>query len=250
MGWTIRPLKQRLHSHLREKNASSHKVRWLRKLARNGWRPRIWLVQEVPLSGWALAEKHWIAYFRSLGCPLTNCTDGGEGMLGYHHTNAAREKLSQAARERWKHPEVRAAYLQYGFQAGVSPTEEHRKSLCLAQKDRWDKLHAENPGEIRRMVNKMRAKVRGRTKPQEHRDKLSAALKGQPKSAETRAKMSVSHEGKTLPEAVRAKVSAAMKGRPKSEEHKAKIRAALLARKCASAQSSVSGPDELGLGGS
>ena len=50
-----------------------------------------------------------------------------------------------------------------------------------------------------------------------------AAMKGRPKSAETRAKISAAHKGKRHSAETRAKISAAHKGKPLSAEHRAKM---------------------------
>jgi hypothetical protein len=41
-------------------------------------------------------EQFWIDYFRNMGCPLTNDTDGGPGTQGFHHLEATKEKIRQA----------------------------------------------------------------------------------------------------------------------------------------------------------
>ena len=37
------------------------------------------IFKQIPDKDWQIIEKSYIAYFRLLGCPLTNSTDGGEG---------------------------------------------------------------------------------------------------------------------------------------------------------------------------
>jgi hypothetical protein len=44
----------------------------------------------------AQAERFWIAYFKQMGCQLTNLTDGGEGLLGYRHSDVTKAKISDA----------------------------------------------------------------------------------------------------------------------------------------------------------
>lgn len=225
VGWTIRRLSQRLRNHLREKG-SNRKVRWVQKLRRLGLEPQITLVQEVPSESWVRAERYWIAYFKILGCDLVNGTDGGEGVLGHHHSKTTRDKLSQLMRERWSDPEMRAAYLS-GLRSKPAVSVEHREILSRAQKKRWAEA---TPEETQEHGSKVSAKVKGKPKSEEHKSKLSASLKGRPKSAETRAKMARAHRGMRLTAGAKAKISAKMRGRPKTKEHVAKVRAALLAR--------------------
>src|SRR5262249_51970531 len=42
------------------------------------------------------AERWWIAFGRASGWPLTNATDGGEGMSGYIHKETSRARMSVA----------------------------------------------------------------------------------------------------------------------------------------------------------
>jgi hypothetical protein len=46
----------------------------------------------------AKTERFYIAYFRSLGFDLTNHTDGGEGCVGFKHTDEARQRMSEMKR--------------------------------------------------------------------------------------------------------------------------------------------------------
>jgi hypothetical protein len=78
---------------------------------------------------------------------------------------------------------------------------------------------------------KLSKSLKGKTKSEEHRAKMSAAQTGKkrgPHSEETKAKISAAKKGKKgkpLSEETKAKISAAIKGRTLSEEHKAKISA-------------------------
>jgi hypothetical protein len=53
------------------------------------------------------AEHFWIAYFRAMGCPLTNGTDGGPGAQGYRHTPDSKRRIGRAIGVRgWTAAEV------------------------------------------------------------------------------------------------------------------------------------------------
>lgn len=75
--------------------------RWIRKLlAETGLRPGIRVVQEFDAfddidSVLNDAEVYWVSYFRGIGCPLTNTTDGGRGLSGYRHTEEAKRMIGQ-----------------------------------------------------------------------------------------------------------------------------------------------------------
>jgi hypothetical protein len=70
---------------------------WLRQLQSEGLKPEIEILEEyetaIMLSE---AERHFIAYFKFVGCRLTNLTDGGEGTSGFSPSLETRAKLSTA----------------------------------------------------------------------------------------------------------------------------------------------------------
>lgn len=83
----------------------SHVLHWLRKLLSNGTKPELFIIGEIPLSGWEDYEKNAIAAARALGMAVTNTTDGGEGasglvgekspMFGRKHTSETKAKISR-----------------------------------------------------------------------------------------------------------------------------------------------------------
>lgn len=161
VGWSI-DTNKRLKPHIktsengRERN---HKANWIRSLLAVGLYPKLQTVERGVID-FAEREIFWIAYYRSIGEPLTNGTDGGEGMLGYVPTDKARRFLSDKFRGRlgpWK---------------GKKHSLESRAKMSEA---------------LRRRI----------IKP-ETRRKLSEAMKGRSTSVETRQKASSSQRRKTL----------------------------------------------------
>jgi len=97
IGQTMRPLQKRLIDHTSESRTThTHKSNWIRTLLSRGLVPGIILIQEVDDEIRNQAEIFWIAYFIGLGCPLTNCTEGGEGWRGYRHSEESKLKMSLA----------------------------------------------------------------------------------------------------------------------------------------------------------
>ena len=117
----------------------------------------------------------------------------------------------------------------------------------LLIQESWDKFGKESEGGLVCNLNisgsvvftddvraKMSAAKRGKPKSAETKAKLSAAQKGIKRgspSAETKAKLSAAHKGKTLSAETKAKMSAAQKGKPKSAEARAKMSAAKKGKK-------------------
>lgn len=77
VGKTDNP-ERRLAAHLIEKY-KSHKTNWIQGLIANGLKPILTIIEEIPEGqSWEDRECYWITYHRSIGCKLTNMTDGGE----------------------------------------------------------------------------------------------------------------------------------------------------------------------------
>jgi hypothetical protein len=104
VGKTVMPLTQRLGFHCNRAELSrkndTHKNNWVKKLLREGKRPEIFVVEEHEEEGLYDAEQFWISYFRSIGCYLTNATDGGPGAKGYKHSDETKLKMRKPKTKR------------------------------------------------------------------------------------------------------------------------------------------------------
>lgn len=124
IGKSIRPL-QRLANHLND-SGKCHRTHWLNELKKLGLKPEIVYLERIE-GGWPWqeSEKFWIAYGRKHGWPLTNNTDGGDGVSGLHedakakmrehgwwrgrkHTEETKRKIAEKSRGRMASPERRA----------------------------------------------------------------------------------------------------------------------------------------------
>jgi sulfur transfer protein SufE len=119
IGKSIRP-KERLQNHMNE-ISNCHRSHWLQSLKKKGLKPEMRILEELEHSeNWQQREKHWIKIGRSLGWPLTNNTNGGDGVeglppetrermrkvwLGRKHSPETLIKLSKASKGR-KHSEA------------------------------------------------------------------------------------------------------------------------------------------------
>lgn len=194
VGKTVKTLSTRMGNHTYYAlHPLTYRDRWHGKLLRRGYSPEICLVQEVLEPHWIEAERYWIQYFRSIGCPLTNSTEGGDGATGHVKSAETRAKMSKTMTGRKHSPETRA------------------------------KLSASHKGikQTPQAIEKRVAPLRGKKRPPEIGAKISAAKMGHEVSAEARAKISAAHTGRSNPhvgyvhsEETKAKRSAALKGRP------------------------------------
>lgn len=112
IGKSIRPV-QRLQNHMNE-ISNCHRSHWLQSLKRNGQKPDMVILEEIRGDWpWQESERYWIARGRREGWPLTNNTDGGDGVpglpaetrkrmaavwLGRKHTPEACKRISDAKR--------------------------------------------------------------------------------------------------------------------------------------------------------
>ena len=174
---------------------------WRRVASKHGVRVEVaarWSSEEEAFSH----ERLLIACFRDMGHPLCNCTDGGDGVVGYRFTDAAKEKMSTS-------------------RTGAKASVETRAKMSAS-------------GKVKSAETLRKISPLGRVCSDATRAKISAAQKGAPKSEAYKANMSKVMTGKTLPESVREKItasaqspesrarqSAAMAGKPWSEARRA-----------------------------
>lgn len=87
VGKSNDPLK-RLYKHLcTSSNDDTHRKNWISKLLKDGLKPILEIIDEVPKSEWQLNEKKYINYYTSIGCDLVNWSDGGEGLTYGNQTS-------------------------------------------------------------------------------------------------------------------------------------------------------------------
>lgn len=187
-------------------------VRWILKLREAGYKYEITVLEEFTSSGCLNeAEKFHIAYLRSLGMSLLNCTEGGEGISGHHFSDATRAEMSRTRR-------------------GRKATPEARENMSAAQKGK--KMSPE-------AVARTAAAHRGKKRSPETCARLSESHRGKTLPAEQRAKISAANRLRVYPRGYKlspehvANSAAAHRGLKRSEETKANMRAAQQRRRAA-----------------
>lgn len=81
IGKSVRP-RERLTNQCNERS-NTHRCHWIQSVMAKGKRPIQIILEELPADAdWQAAEKRWIAHGREQGWPLTNGTDGGDGVPG------------------------------------------------------------------------------------------------------------------------------------------------------------------------
>lgn len=94
IGWTINP-KRRLRDHLSSYNLkkNTHKNSWIKQLLCENLRPNIIILEENVYTNFSERERYWIKYYKENN--LTNLTMGGEGMLGFVHSEEFKKNNSE-----------------------------------------------------------------------------------------------------------------------------------------------------------
>ncbi len=136
------------------------------------------------------AERFHIAYLRSLGIPLLNCTDGGDGISGHRFSDATRARMSITRKGRTLSAEARIKLSIANRGKKMSPdaiartAAAHRGKIVSAETRR-----------------RMSESHKGKTLPIEQRLKLAAAnrrrvyARGWKQSPEAIAKSAAGHRG-------------------------------------------------------
>ena len=112
----------------------TYKGNWLRQLVNKGLKPNIKVVQQLNnISELNQAEQYWIEYFRNLGCPLTNSTNGGMGRCGLPHTEETKKKISFGQKNKKVYPKGEA-HGMYGRKL----TEEEKQTISKRTKEKMN----------------------------------------------------------------------------------------------------------------
>lgn len=86
VGLTTKSIDVRYKDHLIYKSKpKTHKTKWVEGLRKNGLKPIIEILDEVPDEEIKFWEMHYISLFKSWGLKLVNGTNGGDGTFGYKY---------------------------------------------------------------------------------------------------------------------------------------------------------------------
>lgn len=231
VGFT-RDLLKRFYRHLGEaehSSAKSHRLNWLRKVLNEGSAVGIRALAIVGTAEEAAElEIKAIASYRQTGHPLTNGTEGGEGVQGFGGiltADAVERKI--ASLNTPEYLELRR--LQSSIYWASLETREQQRQVMNAH---WSSERAE---EHRRIIVETNKRIQtGRKRSPEAREKMRLAKLGKPgvpRTEEWKRKLSESNKGvkhRPMTEEQKNKHSEAMKNpetrRKMSESAKARKR--------------------------
>ncbi len=202
--------KARLSSHIhwaRTSKRNQHNYNWIKQLLREGLRPELEILEEVPIDKWEEAESAWISDARKFGLDLTNRTNGGEGPNGVEFTAERRKQISDRMKGRPTSEYQRSRIIEYNKTRIIS--DEMKKKISEA--------------------NKGNSYAKGTKKSDESKLKMRNAKLGKKMSEEAKEKMRKNNSGENNPnfgkvhsDEARGKMRQAQLGRKHTEEHRLK----------------------------
>lgn len=124
IGKSIRP-KERLTNHCND-SSKTWRTNWIQSVLSKGLRPELLILEELDDDAdWQTAERSWIAKGRECGWLLTNCTDGGDGLV--NPPEEVREKIRKTWFGRKHKPE---SLIKIGQASkGRKHTEENKERM-------------------------------------------------------------------------------------------------------------------------
>jgi hypothetical protein len=189
VGITIYPLNKRLSSHL--SNPTNMIIRdWFNELKLKNKKPNIKLLKECEnYEDLVQSEINTIKYYKDLGCTLFNVSEGGfpNPMLGKHHTEESRKKISiiQKGRERTdeqKNHNRNIMLEKYYGNDNKEWADKQRKMLSDLNKNNKHSLGYKHNEETKKMLsdlNKNNKHNLGKKHKEETIKKLSELNKGE-----------------------------------------------------------------------
>lgn len=212
-------LSSRLWCHIRDAKGGqrTHKATWIRKLLSQELKPIISVIWETTEQGWQEDEKFCIAQALSEGANLTNHTKGGDGILGYNHSEETKRKISEYNKSigrlppNWK---------------GRKQSPEHISKRVEARKSNGTYGHSQETKDLISRKNTGKNLGNTHTLGYKHTDEWKAAQSerssgknnpfyGKSHSDETKLKISNAKKGVKTSDEVRAKLSIVQRARAK-----------------------------------
>ena len=177
IGQTTESLKTRLRRHINESKSSKkrcYRLNWVKKLITQNMKPKIVLLERVPINELADREIYYIKKYKELNFRLVNSCDGGKGGMR-NASLETRKKISMANK---------------GEKNGMYGKKHSSETIEKYKKKRRGKNHP----------------MFGKKMSKETRLKISAARKGMKLSEETKGKISNIMKGRFVSEYTREKL--------------------------------------------
>lgn len=206
IGFTTQTPSTRLSEHISKAKYNINRTcvsNWVKSLLNKNVKPVQIIIEKGDTVNWPEREQYWISYYRNINPNLKNLTEGGEGVLGWNHSEETKLKLS----------EIVQTYMD-------NRTDAQKQAMSDAQRNRPP--HSE---ETRAKISNI---VKNRPKQStETIAKRTATRKGNPVSEQARINIQVAAKNRKpqeWSEERRLKHSERMSKREISEATRAKLR--------------------------
>lgn len=186
VGKTIYPSK-RFKEHLVDRRGNRYCSKWVQKKKLENIEIKMNIIEICEEKNWEERERFWIKKYREDNCKLTNISDGGDGTVGFKHTEENKKKMSEISKERLKkRPDLLDMLRKNGEKTGGRKhTEETKRKISKIKKQ----YYKENPDKIDKLQEGLKQnwfgterqkeyyKNRKVTHDEENRKKISSSLK-------------------------------------------------------------------------
>ena len=150
----------------------SHKLNKIRKLDKLGLKPIIRKVEENVSDEQAIEfEMFLISELRDFGIKLTNMTDGGDGALGYRHTEEHKKHISEVHKGRVFSDETKQ-------KMSKPKSEDGRANIAKAREASTYRPSEETKRKTSESLKGRASPIKGRTQSNDAKAKMSAKRKG------------------------------------------------------------------------
>ena len=149
IGKSINP-QSRYRKHLQDSNKKiSYKDKWVHSLLENNNKPELLIIDEVDEVNWEFWEKHYISYYKSIGCKLTNISEGGENPPSAYGRKWTPEQIKKNSESN----------------KGKKRSEETKRNISLAKKGK--PIPHLNNGKERSLIHRknISLSMKGRVSP-------------------------------------------------------------------------------------
>ncbi len=189
----------RQHTAPSKMKNETYKNRWLRQVVSRGTKPLIITREYTNANVLPDEEKFWIRIARGFGCALTNTTEGGEGTVGFRHSEETKRSLSE--KRKGQAP-------TRGFSGRAHTEESKRKtSQTLLAQQRTHTFTPEGLERLRLFQTGRKASVETKQKMSLARRGVPHPCKGHPHTEQSRKKIAEANRNRVWSEESRRKAS-------------------------------------------